>query len=407
MASESQSGQSAAPTSEPPSRPILVVNSGSSSLKAGIYEAKNGREELALSATASNLAAPDGRLEIRDGAGKIVAREAHTFPSACEALRAIVPAMGRTGCPQPMAVGHRIVHGGPKLREHQRVTAETMRLLEAAIHFAPLHIPAALALLRETSALFPGVPQIACFDTAFHRTLPEPASHFPLPVELWREGILRFGFHGLSYEAIVSNLGPALRPRTVAAHLGNGCSLAALQDGVSVDTSMGLTPTGGIPMSTRSGDLDPGVLLYLLRARGLDADGLEDLLNHRAGLAALSGGRSDLRDLQSAAKAGDAEAALALDVFCRSIAKTIGGYAAVLGGIELLVFTGGIGENSAPVRALAVKDLGFLGIQLDREANQENRAIVSTPGSACQVRIVAADEDRQIAQHSRRLLEQL
>ena len=183
--------------SEPPVRPILVVNSGSSSLKAGFYEAKNGGEELALSATASNLAAPDGRLEIRDGAGKIVAREAHSFPSACEALRAIVPAMGRTGCPQPIAVGHRIVHGGPKLREHQRVTAETLRLLEAAIHFAPLHIPAALALLRGPARYFLACRRLPASIPPFIARCPSRPAIFRCR-ELWRQGILRFGFHGLS-----------------------------------------------------------------------------------------------------------------------------------------------------------------------------------------------------------------
>lgn len=383
---------------------ILSINSGSSSLKAALFAAEGAEEALLFSATAANIAKDDGSFEIKDGGGKTLRKEKQNFAFARNALRTILKALQETQKIRPAAVGHRVVHGGPKLRDHQRITPELLRTLEESIHFAPLHIPPALDLIRETETLYPGMPQVACFDTAFHRTLPPAASHFPLPEDLWDEGILRYGFHGLSYEALVANLGPQLRPRAVAAHLGNGSSLAALRDGASVDTSMGLTPTGGIPMSSRSGDLDPGILLYLLRARHLDANKLENLLNHASGLAGLSDGESDLRRLESAMNAGNARAVFAVEVFCRSIAKTIGSYAAVLGGIDQVIFTGGIGENSALVRRQAVKDLRFLGIQLDEQANQESRSIISKPGSACELRVVPADEDRQIARHTRRLL---
>lgn len=383
---------------------VLVINSGSSSLKVGLYQAEHGDEKLLWSGSAANIARPDGSLELKDGSGRTISKMQRAFPLAREALRAMVRESAEKVQARPVVAGHRIVHGGPRLREHQRITPDVLRILEESVHFAPLHIPPALDLIRTTEALYPGLPQVACFDTAFHRTLPEAACHFALPGELWKAGILRYGFHGLSYESIVSVLGSGLRARTVIAHLGNGSSLAALRDGVSVDTSMGLTPTGGIPMSTRSGDLDPGILLYLLRVQELDAHKLEDLLNHRSGLAGLSGGQSDLRNLESAAQAGDAKAAFAIEVFCRSIAKTIGSYAAVLGGIDLLVFTAGIGENSALVRAQTVKDLGFLGIELDEKANAENRGVTSKPGSACEVRVIPTDEDRQIARHSRRFL---
>lgn len=400
MAAEAEGARHA----EPSTGAILAVNSGSSSLKAGLYRSKGGDEALVLTASAANIARPGGSLEIRDESGKTQHKEMRDFASASEAMCAIAQALGRMARTQPSSVGHRIVHGGPRLREHQRITPELLHTLEESVHFAPLHIPPALDLIHQTEALYPGLPQAACFDTAFHRTLPELASHFALPAELWDAGILRYGFHGLSYEAIVSILGQELRPRAVIAHLGNGSSLAALRDGVSVDTSMGLTPTGGIPMSTRSGDLDPGILLYLLRAHGMNGSQLEALLNRQSGLAGLSGGQSDLRGLQSAAQAGDPKAAFAIELFARSIAKTIGSYAAVLGGIDQLIFTGGIGENSAMVRALAVKDLGFLGMDLDEQANLESRSVISKPGSLCQLRVIPADEDRQIARHTRRLL---
>lgn len=385
-------------------QPILVINSGSSSLKFGVYQTRNRDEQLVLNGIAENIARPDGKIQLKDASGHTLLEEKRSFPSSTEALRAVRRHLEHLSALHPVAIGHRIVHGGPKLRSHRRITPDVLRILEESIHFAPLHIPPAVALIHQTESLYPELPQFACFDTAFHNTLPEAACHYPLPEELWQAGVLRYGFHGLSYEAIVSILGSELRPRTVVAHLGNGCSLAALRDGISVDTSMGLTPTGGIPMSSRSGDLDPGIVIYLLRNGKLDADKLEELLNKGSGLAGLSGGQSDLRSLQSAAAKSDLRAALAIEIFCREIGKTIASYAAVLGGIDLLVFTAGIGENSPQVRALATKNLAFLGIALDDEANQRNRGLISTAGSTCEVRVIATDEDRQIARHSRRLL---
>lgn len=389
------------PSSDPP---VLVINSGSSSLKFGLYRTKDKDEELILNGSAENIARPDGRLSVKDGTGNTLVDEKRDFASSGQALEAVGNRLKDSSGSPPVAVGHRIVHGGPKLRSHQRITPSVIRTLEDAVHFAPLHIPPALALIREVESFYPGLPQFACFDTAFHATLPESAAHFPLPIELWNAGILRYGFHGLSYESIVSILGADLRPRTVVAHLGNGCSLAALSNGISVDTSMGLTPTGGIPMSSRSGDLDPGVILYLLRERKLDASQLEDMLNEHSGLAGLAGGESDLRNLQSASAKGDEKAALAIEIFCRAIRKTIGSYAAVLGGIDLLVFTGGIGENSSIVRAMTLRELAFLGIEVDEAANRANRTLISGEGSSCQVRVLVTEEDRQIARHTRRLL---
>ena len=235
--------------------------------------------------------------------------------------------------------------------------------------------------------------------------MPEVASHFALPQSLWSEGVRRYGFHGLSYESIVRLLENDLQPRTVVAHLGNGSSLAALKDGLSVDTSMGFTPTGGIPMSTRSGDLDPGVLLYLMRQPKLDTDGdrLESLLNHQSGLAALSGGVSDMRGLEAAAGAGDGSASLAIEIFARSIRKTIAAYAAVLGGSTWWCLPGVLERTAKEFALFAVDRLGFLGIELDPARNAHGEGVISTAASRCLVRVVPTDEDGQIARHTRRL----
>jgi acetate kinase len=249
------------------------------------------------------------------------------------------------------------------------------------------------------------VPQFACFDTAFHSTIPEIASRFPLPRDLFEEGIHRYGFHGLSYESIIYQLGKELPSRTVMAHLGSGASLAALKDGRSVETSMGLTPAGGIPMATRTGDLDPGVLLYLLRAKNMNVDSLETMLNRESGLTGLSGGMADMRELEKSAKAGDQKAQLAIDIFCLAIRKYIAAYSAVLEGLDLLIFAGGIGEHSAPVRSIVCNGLKFLGIDLDESANQAPHGVISWPGSKVLVRVVESQEDEQIARHCRTLMQ--
>src|SRR6202030_2261048 len=231
----------------------------------------------------------------------------------------------------PVAVGHRVVHGGPKLLQHQIITPQVLEQLRTATHFAPLHIPQALKLIATAQSIFPAVAHFACFDDAFHRTIPEVASHFAIPQRYFDAGIRRYGFHGISYESLVHHFGARLPKRAILAHLGNGSSLCALRNGISIDTTMSLTPTGGIPMGTRSGDLDPGVILYLLRNEKVDADGLEDLLNHRSGLFALSSGESDVKALEERTRNNDPRACLALDIFAASIRKSIGAYMALLG----------------------------------------------------------------------------
>lgn len=385
---------------------ILVINSGSSSLKFGLYAERDGDEHSLVEGEAEGIGHSNGKLELRDSSGSVLRSEEAGFSSQADALERAAQWLDQRSFAAPSAIGHRVVHGGPRLVAHQSITTAVLKDLKNSIHFAPLHIPLALELIRAAQHRYPEVPQFACFDTAFHNTMPEEAARFPLANDLFAEGIRRYGFHGLSYESVVHQLRRAgnLPGRTIVAHLGNGASLAAIKDGRSVDTTMGLTPAGGIPMATRSGDLDPGVILYLQRVKGLDADSLERLLNHDSGLAALSGGKSDMRDLQAATDKGDGRALLAIEIFCRSIRKVIAAYAAILGGVDLIVFTGGIGEHSAEVRAKVCEGLSFLGVRLDASRNSAHGPRISEADSAIAVHIVTSEEDRQIARHCRSMI---
>ena len=385
-------------------RTILVINAGSSSLKFGLYAEQDGAEQLLLDGLADDIGRPSSKIVLKDAQGRVLRSESLPLASNRDVLDRAAKWLDELSQGNPCAIGHRVVHGGPRLVAHQRITPAVLGELEACVHFAPLHIPLALDLVEMAGRSYPAVPQFACFDTAFHATIPEAAARFALPRPLFDEGIRRYGFHGLSYESIVQELGEALPGRTVIAHLGNGASLAALKDGRSVDTTMGLTPTGGIPMATRSGDLDPGVLLFLLRVKQLNADSLENLLNNDSGLTALSGGKADMRDLEAAANSGDRHSQLAIEVFCASIRKVVAAYAAVLGGLDMLVFAGGIGEHSATVRGSVCRGLDFLGIAIDDLSNQLHRSTISANDGKVRVRVVASQEDVQIARHCRTLL---
>jgi acetate kinase len=367
---------------------ILVLNSGSSSLKFGIYRPGETDEEPMLTGSAEGVGRDDGSLHIRSSDGTSLSQRECIHESQSEALNALAAAIREHMDNMPLAVGHRVVHGGPNLRRHQIITPQVLDELRSATHFAPLHIPQALSLIAAAQSIFPSAAQYACFDDAFHQTIPETACRFALPQRYFDAGIRRYGFHGISYESLVHHFGATLPKRAIFAHLGNGSSLCALLNGASVDTTMGLTPTGGIPMATRSGDLDPGVLLYLLRNEKLEADKLEDLLNHESGLFALSSGEGDVKALEERARSNDPKARLALDVFAISVRKTIGAYLALLGGVDLLVFTGGIGEHSDHVRSSATQGLESLGLTADK------------------VQIVPTQEERQIARHCREMMTQ-
>jgi acetate kinase len=365
---------------------ILALNSGSSSLKFGIYRPGVTDEEPLLTGSAEGIGRGNGTLHIRSADGTWLLQRDHIHESQSDALDALTEAMREHVDNLPVAVGHRVVHGGPTLRRHQVITPQVLDQLRSATHFAPLHIPQALSLIATAQSIFPSATQFACFDDAFHRTIPDVSSRFALPRRYFDEGIRRYGFHGISYESLVHHFGTKLPQRTIFAHLGNGSSLCALRNGISIDTTMGLTPTGGIPMGTRSGDLDPGVILYLLRNEKLDSDRLEDLLNHQSGLLALSSGESDVKTLEERANSNDSNARLALDIFAISVRKTIGAYMALLGGVDLLVFTGGIGEHSDRIRSAATDGLELLGLTADK------------------IQIVPTQEEQQMARLCREIM---
>jgi acetate kinase len=366
-----------------PGSTILALNSGSSSLKFGLYEVGLSATEMLLSGEAEAIGGKDGGFHALDSNGNSVLSEAASLPNAREAIIRIGRLLADTDLPVPSAVGHRVVHGGPQLRQHCLIGDGVLRQLVAANVFAPLHTPAALSVIRFAQEHFPDLPQAACFDTAFHAALPEVARVLPIPKEFQSEGLQRYGFHGLSCESIVRQLGDDLPGRLVIAHLGNGASVTAVKDGKSIDTSMGLTPTGGVIMGTRSGDLDPGVLLYLMREKKFDVARLEELVDHRSGLMGISGIASDMRRLHEAA-ASNADARLAIQMFCYSVRKQVAAMIAALEGVDLIVFTGGIGEHDEEVRAEICDGLSCFGVG--------------------PVRVFTSQEDEQIARHTWELL---
>lgn len=383
---------------------VLALNSGSSSLKFGLYRVTGSRTDMLVSGAAESIGERKGRFVAQDGQQNELVSETTAIPSQGDAIIRITRLLAEASLPTPEAIGHRIVHGGPKLRQHCLIDESVMRELEAAAVFAPLHTPSALSVIRFAQEHFPGIAQVACFDTAFHAELPDVARVLPIPKALQAEGIQRYGFHGLSYESIMHQLANEVPERIVIAHLGNGASVTAVKDGKSIDTSMGLTPTGGVIMSTRSGDLDPGVLIYLMRERKFDASELEALVDHRSGLLGISGVGSDMRSLHEAAASNsapsNADARLAIQMFCISVRKQVAAMIAVLDGVDLLVFTGGIGENDAKVRAAICDGLSWIGVSLDPVRNQSVSNPVNGAESRCAVRVLASQEDAQIALHT-------
>ena len=396
--------------------PILVVNGGSSSLKFALYERGTADPRQLLEGEIAGIGTGSATLEIRarGGTGLGLRKTPVKAASPVTAIRQALEHLTAAHMPPLEAIGHRVVHPGPKLHGHQLLTRSVFRDLEAATAFAPLHDPEALTIIREAMFRFPQVPQYACFDTEFHRTMPPEAFTYPIPANLRNHGVRRYGFHGLSCESAVHHLRSteAGIPRRLAiAHLGSGASVTALLNGNSVDTTMGLTPTGGVVMGTRPGDLDPGLVLYLLRQHKGDAaktlTAIESLLNHNSGLVGLSGMSNDFKSIRVAAGKHEPRAMLAVQIFTRSIAKALGSFCFLLGGLDAIVFTGGIGENDPATRAEILGGLQPLGIALDqrrnKEASHEPRTI-SVPASPTRVLVVPADEDRMIAIHVDALL---
>ncbi len=383
------------------SRVILCLNSGSSSLKFALYQIGNGEEIPLAQGAVERDDTQVARLWIHRAQRKIE-KTVRGSSSTSAALRAASIELEGLRLPHPDAVGHRLVHGGPHHAAPERITDMLVGELRSLIPFAPLHMPDEIAGIEAVTSHFPSLPQVACFDTAFHRSMPEVAQRFALPRALWEEGIRRYGFHGTSYEYILRTLGPNPPSRLIIAHLGNGASMAAVKDGQPLDTTMGLTPTGGFMMGTRSGDLDPGIILYLLSNRHLDAQALSELVNHQSGLLGVSG----ISDMKTLLERTDTEpdAAMAVQMFCYQVRKQIGALAAALGGLDLLVFTGGIGERAAPVRWAACSGLGHLGVKLDRERNETNADTISTHDSECLTRVIPTNEDLMIARHTYQLI---
>jgi acetate kinase len=387
---------------------VLVLNAGSSSLKYRLLDGASGVAEA--SGTVERIGESTGTLtHTVDGEKHTEQRRFADFEdalrSAVEAFRQHGPAIDRDAL---AAVGHRVVHGGERFVEPTLVTSEVEQAIDELAALAPLHNPPNLAGIRSATATFPGVPQVAVFDTAFHRTLPPAARTYAIDADLAeRYGIRRFGFHGISFEYVAREAARMLgrapeETNLVVLHLGNGASACAVRGGISVETSMGLTPLEGLMMGTRGGDIDPGVLVHLMRAGGLDAEALDDLLNDESGLKGL-GGHNDIRDVQKAADGGDARAALAIEVYCHRIRSYVGAYLAQLGRADAIVFTAGVGENNARVRAQALAGLEELGIRLDpvrnEAASREARAI-SDDDSAVAVLVVPTNEELEIARQA-------
>jgi acetate kinase len=386
---------------------ILTINAGSSSLKAALYE-MDRVEQLVLAVQVERISQRGSQMRIVDGEGVTLLDRTTDLGDHETAMRACLEWLQHHD-PEvaPNAVGHRIVHGGPAHRAPHILTTAVLADLQEWVPIDPDHLPQALAVIQATTETYPAIPQVACFDTAFHRSMSRTARMYPLPPALAEAGIIRYGFHGLSCEFIVQALqaidARAAQGRIIIAHLGSGASLTAVRNGVSVDTTMGFTPTGGIMMGTRSGDLDPGVILHLLQAQRMQPTALNRLVNHEAGLLGVSGLSGDMRDLL-AKESSDARAADAVTLFCYLARKSVGALVAAQGGVDTLIFTAGIGEHSAPIRERICQGLEFLGLELDAERNARHAPIVSRDGSRVVVRVMKTDEDLMIARHVRHLL---
>jgi acetate kinase len=392
---------------------ILVINSGSSSIKFSLFEAGGDEVRSLFEGEVTGIGGAQGAFKFRDAGGRDLSggRSEVEAKTPVQAIGLVVGAVSGEGLLRVDAVGYRVVHPGAKLDRHQRITDEVLKDLEEAVVFAPLHDPAVIEVIKDMMAKFPSVPHYACFDTVFHQTMPEEATTYPIPMEYRERGVRRYGFHGLSCESIVRSLRAektiSFPKRMVIAHLGSGCSVTALVDGCSIDTTMGLTPTGGVVMGTRPGDLDPGLVLYLLReTKGNQVGALEKMLNHDAGMVALSGMPNDMKAVREAAAKGDARARLATEIFTRSVKKALGGFIALMGGIDGVVFAGGIGEHDARSREEIVAGMQGLGISINSELNEARSdavRVVSASDSLTAVIVVPTKEDWMIAVHVREL----
>jgi len=386
-----------------PSRCVLTLNSGSSSLKFAVFPFDGGEGAL-LAGKAERIGLDGSSFHVKDAAGAGMVDERPPLPDHATALKRVLEFVRNATPHKPVAVGHRLVRGGVQDHQPELVTPALVQRIRDLIPYLPDHLPHQIAAIEAVQEFDPVLAQVVAFDTAFHRTMPHVAQMYALPREFWDDGIRRYGYHGLSYEYVIRELarqaGNAVaRGRVIIAHLGNGCSMAALRDCRSVDTTMGFTPTGGLMMSSRSGDLDPEVILYLLQRRNLSVAEVSEIVTRRAGLAGVSGGSSDMRDLLARAST-DPHAEEAVDLFCHQARKFLGALAAVLGGIDALVFTAGIGENAPEIRRRICDGMGHLGPVLDPPANEAGAPVISAAGSTTSVRVIPTNEEWMIARHT-------
>ena len=378
---------------------VLTLNVGSSSLKFSVFTI-GGAVEPWLSGKFDQVGRSETRFELKDTAGAVHSKAIGPTSQRAAAEFLFERLDELVGLAQLKAIGLRVVHGGPRYRRPAPIDGEMIEYLRQIRAFAPEHLPAELEVIESCRTRFPTVPLIACFDTGFHHGMPVVARILPIPRRFAAKGVERFGFHGLSYSFLLDELerqagAAAARGRLVLAHLGNGASLAAVHNGQSIDTSMGFTPAAGVPMGTRSGDLDPGLVLYLAQTEGMDAVAFDRMVNHESGLLGVSETSSDMRELLER-ETGDSRAAEALALFCYRVKKTIGAFAAALGGLDTLVFTGGVGENSATIRERICDGLDFLGVDLDPAANEAGDPLISSPRNRVAVRVVRTDEEAVI-----------
>jgi acetate kinase len=397
-----------ASSKKPPNPRILTINGGSSSIKFALFDAGDPLRRI-LDGSIERIGQPEATLRVKglnpvDNVSRLV-----TAPDHTKAVGALMDWIEeRRERDVLTAVGHRVVHGGPKYSRPQRITAEMVEELHRLSPFDPEHLPEEILLTEAFHRRFPDLPQVACFDTAFHHDLPRVARLLPIPRRYEAQGVRRYGFHGLSYAFLMKELArlagaKAAQGRVILAHLGNGASLAAVRDGESIYTSMSFTPTAGVPMSTRSGDLDPGLFWYLARTEGFDAKRFNEMVNFHSGLLGVSETSSDMRDLLEC-ETQDVRAAEAVTLFCYQVKKWIGAFAAALGGLDTLVFAGGIGEKAHTVRARICGGLGFLGIELEENRNAANEGVISAAASQVAVRVIRTDEEWMIAKTVCRVL---
>jgi len=374
----------------------LCLNAGSSSIKFAVYGGQGDDLTRQLRGAIDGIGQEHGRAWLKDADGRMLEDASGEFPDHAAGIRVLLDQFHER-VRHVDAIGHRVVHGGRELTQPTVVDDQVLEELRDVAPFAPLHVPHQIAVIEAVRQQYPNLPQVTCFDTAFHRRMPVLARRFPLPDEYWQRGLEKYGFHGLSYEYITRRHPEAVGGRSIIAHLGNGASLAAVRDGEPVETTMGFTPTGGIVMSTRTGDIDPGVLLYLMRTENLAADDVDRLVNRSAGLLGVSGLSSDMQTLLEAEE--NASARLAVELFCYHARRHIGALAAVLGGLDQIVFTAGIGEHAAEIRRRICVELGWLGVEFDEERNAGHAPIITRDGSRCRVHVIPTNEEWMIARH--------